>query len=183
MKIDTATATLAVGTLAFLGTVTGTALAQWNAAKLEDRRARTEIVVEMMRSNNRDQMREKLQILTASGLLPDDNGRLQQAIGQAPVTAFKYQEVDIPILARCIKPSEIPPELPPIGKMPNDARRALLLTFARALELKAQNETMRAVLHACNDKLPSPDEILHSPAQGANPSEQRAAPAGATSQH
>lgn len=174
MKIDAGAATLIGAALAFLGAVAGTALAQWGAAKLEDRRARTEIVLEMMRSNDREQMVRKLQILTTSGLLPDEDGRLRQAISQAPVTAFKFQEVKVPVLVRCFDPAKIPAELPPIGKIPEEAGRALNVAVARALELKNQNETMRRVLHACNDKLPAADEVF-GPALGES-QQQRPAP-------
>jgi hypothetical protein len=157
MRISSGTATLIGAGMAFVGVVVGTGLAQWGAAKLEDRRARTEIVVEMMRSNDREQMLKKLQILNDSGLLPDEDGRLRQAVGGAPVAAFESVEVKVPIAVRCIDPKDIPPELarPEISK---DARRAALQVTAHAIRLRSQNEMLRAMLIACTDGLPGDAE-------------------------
>jgi len=116
MKISSATATLIGAALAFVGAVAGIGLAQWGAAKLEDRRDRTEIVLEMMRANDQEQMLRKLQVLVASGLLPDDDGRLGQAVAKAPVTAFGVAEV--PVATRPLKPEDVPTPPAPLGPRP-----------------------------------------------------------------
>lgn len=142
-RINAATASLIGAALAFLGVVATSALAQWGAAKLEDRRARTELVLELMRTNNREETLQKLHILNASGLLPDEDGRLIRAVTEAPELAFRIQEVMIPIPVRCADPADIPAELPPRGRLSDNASEAVAAVGARALELKAQNELMR----------------------------------------
>jgi hypothetical protein len=116
MRISPTTVTLIVGTLAFIGVVAAPGIAQWGAATLEDRRARTEIVLEMMRSNDREQMLQKLQVLVASGLLPDDDGRLRQAVAKAPVTAFEV--VEVPVATHPLKPEDMPTPPAPLGPRP-----------------------------------------------------------------
>jgi len=121
MKISSANATLVAAALALVGVVASTALVQWESAKLEDRRARTEIVLEMMRSNDQKQMLQKLQILVASGLLPDEDRTLRHAVTQAPVNTFQVQ---VPVAVQPIKPSDIPTPPLPLGPRPSNLAAA-----------------------------------------------------------
>lgn len=134
-------------------------LAQWGAAKLEDRRARTEIVLELMRANDREETLEKLRILNASGLLPDEDGRLIGAITKAPKVAFRIERVKIPVAVRCARAEDIPSELPPLGERPEDTGQAVRKLAIRALELQNQNDLMRATLLACIDGLPAYEDL------------------------
>lgn len=144
MNIKTSTATLIAGILAFCGII----VSQWHLGILEDKRGRTEIVLEMMRADDQQGVIEKLRILEASGLMEGGSAELIEAISLAPPAAFGTVRVPTPV--PCIEADQISDEVPPIGeKLSDDRDEAVRQLAANALKLRAQNKELRAVLTAC----------------------------------
>lgn len=155
IRISAGTASLIGAFVAFAGVIAASSLAQIGAARLEDRRARTEIVLEIMRTSNREGTLEKLHILSASGLLDDEGEELIQAVTEADELAFRIVEVPLAYAVQCVDPDDIPPDLPPLNNLANDANAALAQALVRAHELKLQNDRFRGILNACISAIPA----------------------------
>jgi hypothetical protein len=149
MKISAANATVVSATIALIGAISASALAQWSSIELENRRAKTEIVIELMKSNNKADMIEKIKILSATGLLFDENGVLLRAIEQAPSRTFA--PIVTPVFAPCPRPEDVRPRpKKPTGKLPDDARSALALTLGWLVELEVWAGAAEAQLKECS---------------------------------
>lgn len=55
----------------------------------------------------------------------------------------------VPVPVPCVNQSDVPPETPPLGTIPNDARQAADALGAHALRLRGENRILRAILGAC----------------------------------
>ena len=146
-KMSSPATALIVAMIAFSGALIGSAWAQYTAFVVEDRRAKSELLLELMRSGDRVATLEKLDILAASGLLGDDDENLIRAVTSAPDIAFRIREVPIP--TPCVDRAEIPPALPQMDTVPANAGAASGVLASRALELKAQNIELRGLLEGC----------------------------------
>ena len=57
--------------------------------------------------------------------------------------------VEIPVPVRCIDPARVPPEVPPTGPLPSDARQAADTLGAKVLELRGTDRILRGLISAC----------------------------------
>ena len=54
-----------------------------------------------------------------------------------------------PIRQACVDQADVPPEVPPIGELPTDARQAADALGAQVLRLRGNERILRAILGAC----------------------------------
>jgi len=59
--------------------------------------------------------------------------------------------VRIPVAVACVEPGDIPPPVPMVGPIPDDARAAADILGAKVLELRATDRSLRALLGGCVD--------------------------------
>ena len=141
MKLELNPTSIIVAIFAVLGVIGSALLAFYSSLYSDQQSSKTQVVLELMRSNNKEDTLEKLIILRDSGLLKDDDGRLLKAIKQAPSTVF----VNIPVPIACIRPDQIPAPLPEAEPLPKDMQQALATAVGRVGDLKYENDILRAL--------------------------------------
>ena len=115
---------------------------QQYALQLEEKRSQREVVLELMRSNNRQLMLQKLKILDATGLLPDEGNRLKNAVENSSLTTVIIPCGDLA--------TRLPPEPPRIGdRLTGNAQEDEKTVAASAVELRAYAEGLRTILESC----------------------------------
>ncbi|HET9427093.1 MAG TPA: hypothetical protein VFO69_01915 [Allosphingosinicella sp.] len=60
-----------------------------------------------------------------------------------------FGEVEIPVARPCIAAADVPPSVPPAGRLPDDARHAADLLGAVILQLRANERLLRALIAPC----------------------------------
>lgn len=122
--------------LGLLANTLVTVVAQHYALKIEDRRDRREIVLQLMREGDVQRTLQSLQLLNESGLLPDPDKRLQRAVAVGRVGP------------RCDATLAGPP--PKIGNtLTGDARADVVITANQVIAYQRYTETLRTILESC----------------------------------
>lgn len=57
--------------------------------------------------------------------------------------------VEIPVRVPCVNGADMPPETPPAGELPSDARQASDLLGSVVLQLRGEVRTLRALIGPC----------------------------------
>lgn len=115
---------------------------QRHAVQLEEKRNQREVVLELMRSNNRQLMLEKLKILNSTGLLPDRDGSLRKAVEESALTTVVIPCGDLT--------TPLPEEPPRVGdKLTGNAQKDVRTVAASAVLLRAYAQGLRTVLEGC----------------------------------
>ena len=70
------------------------------------------------------------------------------------------REVRVPVAVPCVAAADIPPEVPPTGALPEDARTAADLLGAKVLELRGTDRELRALLRGCTETTEQPESGL-----------------------
>lgn len=65
------------------------------------------------------------------------------------LAACQPKVIRVPVSSPCIKAEDVPQEVPPAGKLPEDARRAADLLGSIVSELRRTDKELRALIRPC----------------------------------